>query len=71
MDGSGYPDGLKGAELNDYVRMMAIGDTFSALVDKRAYKPAMPKERAIRLMCSLKSELDQSIVQPFRGFILD
>ncbi len=70
IDGSGYPDGLKAGELNDYVRMMAIGDTFSALVDKRAYKPAMAKERAVRLMSSLTNELDQSIVREFRDFIL-
>lgn len=70
IDGSGYPDGLKAGELNDFVRMTAIGDTFSALVDKRAYKPAMPNDQALRVMSSLKNELDQAIVQKFQEFIL-
>ncbi len=71
IDGSGYPDGLKAGELNDFVRMMAIGDTFSAMVDKRAYKAAMPKDQALCIMSSLTSELDQDIVRKFREFILD
>lgn len=70
IDGSGYPDGLAGGQINDFVRMTAIGDTYSALVDKRAYKPAMPKDRAIRLMSSLKNELDLDIVRKFGEFIL-
>ncbi len=70
LDGSGYPDGLAAGQLNDFVRMTAISDTYSALVDKRAYKAAMPKDRAIRLMSSLKNELDQDIVRKFGEFIL-
>ena len=70
LDGSGYPDGLKGSELNDFVRMTAIGDTFSALIDKRSYKPAMSNDKSIRIMSCLKEELDQDIVRKFREFIL-
>lgn len=70
LDGSGYPDGLKAGELNDFVRMTAIGDTFSALIDKRSYKPAMSNDRALSVISSLKNELDQDIAKKFREFVL-
>ncbi len=38
FDGSGYPRGLKGKEINIYGRIVAIVDVFDALATKRAYK---------------------------------
>ncbi|MEM7170271.1 MAG: HD domain-containing phosphohydrolase [Pseudomonadota bacterium] len=70
LDGRGYPDGLKGSEINDYVRLVAIGDVFSALVDKRSYKAALPKEEAIKIMMRAQDHLDMDLVSTFRDFIL-
>ncbi|MDC7225907.1 MAG: HD domain-containing protein [Spirochaetales bacterium] len=46
-DGSGYPNGLKGDEINLYGRITAIGDVFDALACPRVYKPAWEKKRVI------------------------
>lgn len=38
VDGSGYPDGLKGDEIPLEARIMAIADVYDALVSERVYK---------------------------------
>lgn len=42
FDGQGYPDGLKGSMIPLEARIMAIVDTYDALVSKRCYKDRMP-----------------------------
>ncbi len=37
-DGTGYPRGLKGDEINIYARIVAVVDVFDALLSKRVYK---------------------------------
>lgn len=49
-DGSGYPNGLVGAEIPLVGRIVAIADVFDALTSKRPYKPAWDIERAIELI---------------------
>jgi putative nucleotidyltransferase with HDIG domain len=38
LDGSGYPDGLRGDRISDIVRLTTIVDIHAALVEKRAYR---------------------------------
>ena len=45
-DGSGYPDGLKAAEIPLEARIMALADVYDALVSERVYKKAFSKEEA-------------------------
>jgi len=45
VDGSGYPDGLKGDEIPIYCQAASIADCFDALCSKRVYKgPVLPVE---------------------------
>ncbi len=37
-DGSGYPKGLKGEDINIYARIVALADVFDALGSRRVYK---------------------------------
>ena len=46
VDGSGYPDGLKGDEIPLEARIMAIADVYDALVSKRVYKESYSFEKA-------------------------
>lgn len=46
-DGKGYPRGLKGEETNVYARIVGIVDVFDALLSRRVYKEAWPKEDAM------------------------
>jgi HD-GYP domain-containing protein (c-di-GMP phosphodiesterase class II) len=51
LDGTGYPRGLRGAEIPPQVRMLTISDVFDALTaNDRPYKPAMPVERALDIL---------------------
>ena len=46
LDGSGYPDGLRGDRVPLLAQITAIVDVFDALTTKRPYKDAMSAERA-------------------------
>ncbi len=49
-DGSGYPMGLKGAEIPLAGRITAVADVFDALSSKRPYKPAFDLDRCFQIM---------------------
>jgi HD-GYP domain-containing protein (c-di-GMP phosphodiesterase class II) len=72
LNGQGYPHGLASAQLNDLARMAAIVDVFSALTDRRIYKPPMPAEKALGIMSGQMAEhLDQHFLSLFRTMLLD
>jgi uncharacterized domain HDIG len=72
LDGSGYPFGLDGGKLNDLARMAAIVDVFSALTDRRVYKPALAPEHALDIMTgTMGTELDQGLLAMFRDMLLE
>jgi putative two-component system response regulator len=50
FDGSGYPDGLAGAEIPLGARIMAVVDVYDALCTTRPYKPAFSHEEAIDIL---------------------
>lgn len=50
IDGTGYPDGLKGEEIPMEARIMALADVFDALVSKRCYKEAYSYEKAYEII---------------------
>lgn len=70
LDGSGYPDGLKGAEIADVVQLITISDIFSALIEPRVYKPALPVERAFAIMLDMGGKLDPALLDSFRPVAL-
>lgn len=47
LDGSGYPDGLKGTEICVEARILAVADTVEAMASHRPYRPALGVERAL------------------------
>ena len=49
-DGTGYPFRLKGEEIPLAARIMAIADVFDALISKRCYKEAIPREEAYKII---------------------
>ncbi|WP_416899258.1 MAG: HD-GYP domain-containing protein [Minwuia sp.] len=71
LDGTGYPDALSSAQIDDPTRLTAIADVYAALTEERAYKPAMPKEKAFGIMSSFKGHLDMDLLSRFREFMLD
>jgi putative nucleotidyltransferase with HDIG domain len=72
LDGTGYPAGLAGNKLNRLARMASIVDVFSALTDRRVYKPLMEAETALNLMVDeMASHLDIKLLGMFRQMLLD
>ncbi len=66
LDGSGYPDGLKGEEIADLVRMITVTDMFAMLVEDRPDSPPMTNAAAFTVMESLTGKLDMDMVRAFR-----
>jgi len=50
LDGSGYPDGLRGAEIPLPVRIVTVVDVYDALTTERPYRKALPSREAIRIL---------------------
>jgi HD-GYP domain-containing protein (c-di-GMP phosphodiesterase class II) len=50
LDGTGYPRGIEGAELDIATRILAVCDVYDALVSPRVYRPAWPQDRALALL---------------------
>ena len=72
VDGTGYPLGLAGSKLNRLARIACIVDVFTALTDRRVYKPPMEAETALNLMVDeMASKLDLKLVGLFREMLLD
>jgi putative nucleotidyltransferase with HDIG domain len=67
LDGSGYPDGLKGAEIPDLVRLVTVCDIYGALIERRSYKPPMPGEQAYAILQGMVGKLDSDLVRSFRS----
>lgn len=44
-DGKGYPEGLKGEEIPEIARIIAVADTYDAMNSNRSYRNGLPKEK--------------------------
>lgn len=47
-DGNGYPQGLKGKEIPDISRIIAVADAYEAMIADRPYKKSLSREEAIQ-----------------------
>jgi putative two-component system response regulator len=67
LDGTGYPDGLKGDQIPFVVRCVSIADVFDAFTSARPYRPKMTPDDAIRLLWdeSSKGWWDRDLVAIF------
>jgi putative two-component system response regulator len=50
MDGSGYPDGLRGEQIPLQARIVQIADIYDALVTERPYRMALSSEEALQIL---------------------
>ena len=63
LDGSGYPDGLKGEAIPIAARIVAVADIFDALTSTRPYKKAWTVDAAFAELHALAgSKLDKNCV---------
>ena len=76
MDGTGYPDGLKGEEIPLYARIISVADTFDAMTTQRTYNKMKTLDEAfdeLRRLSRLElnrygqmsQQLDPNLVEAF------
>jgi putative nucleotidyltransferase with HDIG domain len=55
LDGGGYPQGLRADQIDPLAKILAVADTFDAMVSPRPYRPAL---RVIDVMAYIRAEVD-------------
>jgi putative nucleotidyltransferase with HDIG domain len=70
FDGTGYPNGLKGNEIQDLTRIVTVADVFDALTTNRSYQQARTPAEAFGVMYSLQpGKFDTNILTHFYRFL--
>lgn len=68
LDGRGYPHGLKGDEIPQLARIIAVADTFDALTTTRPYQQAHNWQDTLRIINSLSGKrLDPQAVKALQA----
>ncbi len=63
-DGSGYPDGLRGAEIPIGARIVFASEIYDAVTSPRTYQERLPRQAALAQMQKLAgSKLDPTVVE--------
>jgi HD-GYP domain-containing protein (c-di-GMP phosphodiesterase class II) len=66
LDGTGYPDGLKGEAIPLGARIIAVGDAFDAMTTCRPYRPARSwREAMTELQRCAGTQFDPGAVSAF------
>ena len=66
LDGTGYPNGLKGDEITTGSRILSIADVFDAITTTRTYQQAMDLDKAFAILRNLAGpSLDPELVELF------
>ncbi len=66
FDGTGYPDGLAGEEIDLCARILAVADVYDALVSDRPYRSGMEPERVIEIIKEkANKQFDPTVVKAF------
>lgn len=69
-DGQGYPRGIKGEDIPESARIVAVADVFDALTSKRPYKDIWPVDKAITRVKALSgSHFEPRIIDAFLRII--
>lgn len=64
LDGSGYPNGLKGDSISDDARILAVADTIDAMVGARPYRAAFSIDGALQTIeAGIGTLYDESVVR--------
>jgi HD-GYP domain-containing protein (c-di-GMP phosphodiesterase class II) len=70
FDGSGYPDGLAGAEIPLPARIVAVTDVFDALTSNRPYRRATTQRDALQLIAEGAGwQFDPDLVEAFESLM--
>lgn len=66
FDGTGYPKGIKGDEIPEEARIVAIADAFDAMMSDRHYRKKLTMEECVReLEAGMDSQFDGTMIPVF------
>jgi len=72
MDGTGYPDGLVGDQLDDLTKIIIVVDSYDAMTSRRNYRRNLTMQGAIDELCRCSgTQFDTTIVDIFTRNIVD
>jgi len=71
LDGSGYPDGLRGDQIPLTARILQVTDVYDSLTTNRPYRTALPQDIALTTMHDevRRGWWDKTIVEEFEAFV--
>ncbi|MCK9906375.1 HD domain-containing protein, partial [Frankia sp. Cpl3] len=70
LDGSGYPQGLKGKQIHEYAQIVAICDVYDSLTTARPWRRRyMPQDALEYLMGSGGHLFEHHLIEAFRNHI--
>jgi putative nucleotidyltransferase with HDIG domain len=70
LDGSGYPDGLKGGELPLSLRIVCVADAFDAMSSRRPYRHVMAMNRVLaELSAGAGVQFDPVVVETLKELL--
>lgn len=65
-DGTGYPDGLRGADIPLGARILSVVDCYDALTSDRPYRAALTSEQAVEILAQRRGSMyDPLVVDAF------
>lgn len=70
IDGSGYPRGLKEKEIHQYGKIVALADTYDALISNRVYRKAYLPHEALDIIFASYDKYDFDMMTVFRNHIV-
>lgn len=71
LDGSGYPRGLAGKEINEYAKWIGIVDSYDAMTTSRVYSsPMLPHDAMERLYAGSGTLYEQWMLAHFRDKVI-
>ncbi|MCL5110373.1 MAG: HD-GYP domain-containing protein [Chloroflexi bacterium] len=71
-DGKGYPGGLKGEDVPQGARIIAVADAYEAMTSDRPYRKALPHEVAIaELRRGRGTQFDPEVVEAFLAVLAE
>lgn len=70
LDGSGYPDGLRGSQIPLLARILCVADIYDALTQTRHYRQGMTMHEALKLLDTMTPvQLDRHCVSALKAFL--
>ena len=72
LDGSGYPDGLRGEEILPEARVLAVADAMESRTSHRPYRPAISVDEALEQIRALRHDrYDPEVVDALTRLLVE